>query len=112
MDHIGIDVHKKERQIYILAEGGEIFEHFTSWLTLAPRCFARQLNDLVFLLLDKRIKCPEQRAGIRGSSLGTCCHRADKPPPISRRSWQSGEAVRPRRPGQRRRARSHPRDPG
>ena len=24
MDHIGIDVHKKESQSYILAEGGEI----------------------------------------------------------------------------------------
>jgi hypothetical protein len=23
MDHIGIDVHKRESQIYILAEGGE-----------------------------------------------------------------------------------------
>ncbi len=26
MDHIGIDVHKKERQIYVLAESGEIIE--------------------------------------------------------------------------------------
>ena len=26
MDHIGIDVHKKESQIYILAEGGEVIE--------------------------------------------------------------------------------------
>ena len=26
MDHIGIDVHKKERQISILAEGGELIE--------------------------------------------------------------------------------------
>jgi transposase len=26
MDHIGIDVHKKESQIYILAEGGEVVE--------------------------------------------------------------------------------------
>jgi transposase len=26
MDHIGIEVHKRESQIYILAEGGEIFE--------------------------------------------------------------------------------------
>ena len=26
MDHIGIDVHKRESQIYILAEGGEVFE--------------------------------------------------------------------------------------
>jgi hypothetical protein len=26
IDHIDIDVHKKERQIYILAEGGEIIE--------------------------------------------------------------------------------------
>jgi len=26
MDHIGIDVHKRESQIYILAEGGEVIE--------------------------------------------------------------------------------------
>ena len=26
MDHIGIDVHKRESQIYILAEGGEVME--------------------------------------------------------------------------------------
>jgi hypothetical protein len=25
-DHIGIDVHKRESQIYILAEGGEVIE--------------------------------------------------------------------------------------
>ena len=26
MDHIGIDVHKRDSQIYLLAEGGEIVE--------------------------------------------------------------------------------------
>ena len=26
MDHIGIDVHKRESQIYILAEGGKVLE--------------------------------------------------------------------------------------
>ena len=26
MDHIGIDVHKRESQIYILAQGGKIVE--------------------------------------------------------------------------------------
>ena len=26
MDHLGIDVHKKESQICILAEGGELIE--------------------------------------------------------------------------------------
>jgi hypothetical protein len=26
MDHLGIDVHKRESQIYILAEGGEVIE--------------------------------------------------------------------------------------
>ena len=26
MDHIGIDVHKRESQIYILAQGGEVVE--------------------------------------------------------------------------------------
>ncbi len=26
MDHIGIDVHKRESQIYILTEGGEVIE--------------------------------------------------------------------------------------
>jgi len=27
MDHIGIEVHKRESQIYILTEEGEIIEH-------------------------------------------------------------------------------------
>jgi transposase len=27
MDHIGIDIHKKDSQICILAEGGELIEH-------------------------------------------------------------------------------------
>ena len=26
MDHLGIDVHKRESQIYILADGGEVIE--------------------------------------------------------------------------------------
>jgi transposase len=26
MDHTGIDVHKRESQIYVLAEGGEVIE--------------------------------------------------------------------------------------
>jgi hypothetical protein len=26
MDHIGIDIHKRERQICILADGGELIE--------------------------------------------------------------------------------------
>ena len=26
MDHIGIDVHKRESQLYILAQGGEVIE--------------------------------------------------------------------------------------
>ena len=26
MDHLGIDVHKRESRIYILAEGAEVFE--------------------------------------------------------------------------------------
>jgi hypothetical protein len=26
MDHIGIDVHKREGQIYVLAQGGEVVE--------------------------------------------------------------------------------------
>ena len=26
MDHIGIDVHKRDSQIYVLAEGGEVIE--------------------------------------------------------------------------------------
>jgi hypothetical protein len=30
MDHIGIDVHKRESQIYILAEGGEVVERAAS----------------------------------------------------------------------------------
>ena len=42
MDHIGIDVHKTERQLSILGERGELREHwiYTIWRrlsSLAPR---------------------------------------------------------------------------
>src|SRR5262245_44539792 len=45
MDHIGIDVHKRDSQIYILAEGGEVVEqrirtepeHFAAVLATRPR---------------------------------------------------------------------------
>ena len=45
MDHIGIDVHKRESQICILAEGGELIERrirtesarFTAMLGGRPR---------------------------------------------------------------------------
>jgi len=45
MDHIGIDVHKKESQICILAEGGELLEQrirteparFATMLSARPR---------------------------------------------------------------------------
>ena len=38
MDHIGIDVHKRESQIYILAEGGEVVEQR---IRTEPERFAR-----------------------------------------------------------------------
>ena len=41
MDHIGIDVHKKERQICILAEGGELMERR---IPTQPRRFAEELG--------------------------------------------------------------------
>jgi len=37
MDHIGIDVHKRESQIYILTKEGEIIEHR---IRTAPERFA------------------------------------------------------------------------
>ena len=42
MDHIGIDVHKRESQIYILAEGGEIIERR---IRTEPARFAAVLGD-------------------------------------------------------------------
>jgi transposase len=42
MDHIGIDVHKKESQICILAEGGELIERRSS---TEQRCFAEALSE-------------------------------------------------------------------
>jgi hypothetical protein len=41
MDHIGIDVHKKESQICILAEGGELLERR---IRTQPRRFAEELG--------------------------------------------------------------------
>ena len=42
MDHIGIDVHKKESQICIVAEGGELIEQR---VPTQPRRFAEALGD-------------------------------------------------------------------
>ena len=42
MDHIGIDVHKRESQIYVLAEGGEIIERR---IRIEPECFAAVLRS-------------------------------------------------------------------
>ena len=45
MDHIGIDVHKRESQIYILAEGGEIFEQR---IRTEPERFAAVLGGCLY----------------------------------------------------------------
>jgi transposase len=42
MDHIGIDVHKRESQIYILAEDGEVIEHR---IRTGPERFAAVLGS-------------------------------------------------------------------
>ena len=42
MDHIGIDVHKKESQICILAEGGELIERR---IRTESRRFAEALSE-------------------------------------------------------------------
>jgi len=42
MDHIGIDVHKKESQICILAEGGELIEQR---IRTEPERFAAVFED-------------------------------------------------------------------
>jgi transposase len=41
MDHIGIDVHKRESQIYVLAEGGEVIEQR---IRTEPERFAAMLG--------------------------------------------------------------------
>ena len=42
MDHIGIDVHKKESRICILAEGGELIERR---VRTAPRSLAEMVGE-------------------------------------------------------------------
>ncbi len=42
MDHIGIDVHKRDSQVYILAEGGEVVEQR---IRTEPARFAAVLGD-------------------------------------------------------------------
>jgi hypothetical protein len=54
MDHIGIDVHKRASQIYILAEDGEIIE--------------RQSNVLASLRSGRAYKSPS-RIGPRSNGL-------------------------------------------
>jgi hypothetical protein len=45
MDHIGTDVHKRESQIYILAEEGEIIEHrIRTELSRIAKCLAAFLG--------------------------------------------------------------------
>jgi hypothetical protein len=48
MDHIGIDVHKRESQIYMLAEGGEVVEQRIVRAAIIPwRNISRQELQLV-----------------------------------------------------------------
>ena len=42
MDHIGIDLHKRERQICLLAEGGELIERR---IRTEPQRFAELLGE-------------------------------------------------------------------
>ena len=67
MDHIGIDVHKKESQICILAEGGELIERR---IRTEPRRFAEALSERASarILLESATesewvaRCPEALA--------------------------------------------------
>jgi len=86
MDHIGIDVHKRESQIYILADGGEVIEQrirteperFAA--VLGPRPRARMLieastdSEWVARCLDppRHAYGPEERMGpgeVRGRGI-------------------------------------------
>jgi hypothetical protein len=81
MDHVGIDVHQRDSQIYILAEGGEIIEHrirteperFAAVLGSRPRArilieastgsewVARRLAGMLYALLrDGRVFEPQR----------------------------------------------------
>ena len=42
MYHIGIDAHKKDSQLSILGEGGELIER---WIRAEPARFAAMLGD-------------------------------------------------------------------
>jgi hypothetical protein len=53
MDHIGIDVHKRESQIYVLAEGGAVIEQR---IRTEPERFA---SSKLFGLLSRLASGPE-----------------------------------------------------
>jgi transposase InsO family protein len=59
MDHIGIDVHKRESQIYVVAEGGEVIERR---IRTEPERFAAVLRGrprarIVDVARGLRIRC-------------------------------------------------------
>ena len=60
MDHIGIDVHKRESQIYILAEGGEVITTHRSLPSRPHRIYALPAFDIRFSLA--RTRCTNESA--------------------------------------------------
>ena len=80
MDHIGIDVHKRESQICILAEGGELIEQR---IRTEPERFAAVLGGRprARILLEAstdHVPTPEHDRGrdLRGPAANRPAHRA------------------------------------
>ena len=74
MDHIGIDVHKKESQICILAEGGELIERR---IPAQPRRFGEGLHSTRYPAQHDS-RSPPQGSGLtcpaRSDRIGARCH--------------------------------------
>ena len=78
MDHIGIDVHKRESQIYILAEGGEVVEQR---IHTEPERFAavlgpRPLKTGSSYVLQRSPQPPS-----------ACCTLSSQSRPLSSQDW-------------------------
>jgi len=98
MEHLGIDVHKKESQICILAEGGELIERR---IRTEPERFAAVLGG------RPRGRILIEASGARSMNASRCLRRNRQRRPTSRpvssprRTYSEtvrGEAVGCRRP--------------
>ena len=75
MDHIGIDVPKRESQIYILARGGEVVEPRIRIVEGAYRLTGLSAPHRVHGRVGRRLPCSSRQTGVTRSP--------DPPAPIA-----------------------------